>query len=91
MLMQASVTDTPGRSAWPGDDVLAAFLQVALDHQADDARVARGDLPGDVGGDLDLPAMLLAAVGVRDVDHHLLAQPRACAGAQAAVDVRRVR
>ena len=32
------------RQRLTGHDVLAAFLQVALDHQAGDARIARGDL-----------------------------------------------
>ena len=41
---------------------------------ADDARVARRHLPGDVLSDHDLALVLLAAVGVRDVYHHLLAQ-----------------
>ena len=57
-----------------GLDVLAAFVQVALDHHAGDAGVTVGDLAGHVLGHVDLAAVLLAAVGVREVDHHLFAQ-----------------
>ena len=59
-----------------GFDVLAPFLQVALDHHAGDACVASGDLRGHVLRHVDLAAVLLAAVGVREVDHHLRAQAR---------------
>ena len=55
-------------------NVLAAFVQGALDHHAGDAGVACGDLTGHVLGHVDLAAVLLAAVGVREVDHHLFAQ-----------------
>ena len=44
------------------------------DHHAHDARVARRQLRGDVARHLDLPLMLLAGIGVRAVDHYLLAQ-----------------
>ena len=47
---------------------------MALDHYAGDAGIARGDLTGHVLGHVDLAAVLLAAVGVREVDHHLFAQ-----------------
>ena len=57
-----------------GLDVLAAFVQVALDHHAGDAGVTVGDLAGHVLGHVDLASVLLAAVGVREVDHHLFAQ-----------------
>ena len=58
-----------------GRDVLAAFVQVAFDHHAGDAALASGDLCGHVGGHVDLAAVLLGAVGVRKINHHLLAQP----------------
>ena len=74
--MQASVIETPCLSGTPGTQVLPALLEVALDHHADDAPLAGGDLLGDVARDDDLPLVLLAAVAVRDVDHHLLAQAR---------------
>ena len=59
-----------------GNDVLTAFFEVALDHQAHDAVVTCGHLVGHVFGDGDLARVLLAAVGVRQVDHYLLAQAR---------------
>ena len=54
--------------------VLPAFFEVAFDHHAGDAAVAAGDLRGDVGADVDLARMLLLGIGMREVDHHLLAQ-----------------
>ncbi len=63
-------------------DVLPPFLQVAFDHQPRDAGIATGDLLGHVGRHVDLAAVLLAAVGVGDIDHDLRAQ--ACAFQQGA-------
>jgi len=40
-----------------------------FDHHADDAGIAGAQLPGHVGGDLQLQAILLAAVRMREVDH----------------------
>ena len=39
----------PNASGLPGLEVLAAFDQVRLDHHADDAPLAAGDLAADVG------------------------------------------
>ncbi|MPM90374.1 hypothetical protein SDC9_137495 [bioreactor metagenome] len=55
-------------------DVLAALFQMAFDHHAHDAMVASGHLVRHIFGNDDLARVLLAAVGVRQVDHHLLAQ-----------------
>ncbi len=74
--MQASVIETPCRSGWAGDQILASLLEVAFDHHAGDPVVARCDLRRHVAGHVDLPFVALAAVAVRDVDHHLLAQAR---------------
>ena len=54
--------------------ILAAFFQVAFDHDAGNAHVAGDNLAGNVGCHFDLLVVLLAAVGVREVDHHLFAQ-----------------
>ena len=54
--------------------VLAPFVQVAFNHDAGDARVTGCDLPGHVGGHVNLPDVLLAAVGMRKVDHDLFTQ-----------------
>ena len=59
-----------------GHDVLPAFVEVAFDHHAGDARFARRDLLAHRGRHRDLLAVLFVAVGVREVDHHLLAQAR---------------
>ena len=63
-------------------DVLPPFLQMAFDHQPRDAGIATGNLLGHVGRHVDLAAVLLAAVGVGDIDHDLRAQ--ACAFQQSA-------
>ena len=55
-------------------DVLTALVQMAFDHQASNALVTRCDLCGHVSGHIDLAAVLLAAVGVRQVHHDLRAQ-----------------
>ena len=55
---------------------MPAFFEVALDHPAGDAPLAGGDLRRYFVRHGDLPLVLLAAVAVRDVDHHLLAQAR---------------
>src|SRR5262249_47272333 len=44
-------------------------IQMALDHHAENARIATGDLSRDVARDIDLPFVPLPAVGVRAVDH----------------------
>ena len=49
-------------------------MQVALDHHAHDAALAARQLKGHVGSHLDLAAVLLGRVGMRAIDHHLLAQ-----------------
>ena len=52
-----------------GDEFLRAGDEIALDHDADDAAVAGGDLRGDVVADDGLAAVVLVAVGVAEVDH----------------------
>ena len=54
--------------------VLTPFVQVALDHQAHDARIARSNLPGNIVCHFNLFLVLLAAVGVRHIDHDLWRQ-----------------
>ena len=49
---------------------------MALDHDPRDAALAAGELRRHVGADVELALVLLAAVGMREVDHHLLAQAR---------------
>jgi iron complex outermembrane receptor protein len=56
------------------DQVLAAADQVRFHHHADDAVVAVRDLLRDVGAHRDLVFRLLAAVGVRRVDHQAARQ-----------------
>src|SRR5690606_15169497 len=56
-----------------GLQVLAAFFQMAFDHDADDARFALGQLPGDVVRHIDLALVRFVGVGVRAVDHDLFA------------------
>jgi hypothetical protein len=74
--MQASVMLLPYSSGLSGDQVLAAFDEVRLDHDADDALVAGGDLAGDVASPPRSALELLAAVGVREIDHHRAAGRR---------------
>lgn len=57
-----------------GREILAAFVDVAFDHHADDAAFAACELAGDIGADVDLARELLARVGMREVDHHALRQ-----------------
>ena len=57
-------------------DVLPAFVEVAFNHHAGDAGIATADLRGHIGGHINLLGVLFAAVGVREVDHDLLAQFR---------------
>jgi hypothetical protein len=87
--MQASVIDTPAAAA-ARHQVLPAFVQVALDHHAGDAALAAFDLACDVGRHVDLPAVLLGRVGVRAVDHHLLAQAGLAQHGAGGVDLRGV-
>jgi hypothetical protein len=54
-----------------GYKVLAAFLQVALDHHPDDPVLALGNLRSDIVNDIDLSPVLLAAIGMRGIDHDL--------------------
>ena len=54
--------------------ILAAFLQVAFNHDAGDTHVSCGNLAGNVGCHFDLLVVLLAAVGVRKINHDLFAQ-----------------
>ena len=58
---QASVIDTPGAAAGRGE-ILAAFLEMAFDHHAGDARVAAGQLRGHVLRDLDLAQVRLVGM-----------------------------
>src|ERR1035437_1641148 len=57
------------------DEFLRARDQIALNHHADDATVARGNLTSDVVRDDGLASVVLAAVGVRAVDHDARRQP----------------
>jgi hypothetical protein len=52
-----------------GNERLCAGHQVALDHYAHDASISCGNLPGDIVADDGLAAVVLAAVGVGEVDH----------------------
>src|SRR5262245_54315701 len=52
-----------------GNQLLASLDEVRLDHDADDAARAAGDLRADRARDLDLSLVLLGRVGVRAVDH----------------------
>ncbi len=80
----------PKLSALPGTQVLSSLDQVRLDHHADQAVLALRDLLADVDADLALAAVVLAAVGVRAVDHQALRQPRAGELAAGGLDARRV-
>ena len=60
----------------PRHNVLAAFVEVAFNHQAHDAGITPGHLRGHIGSHFNLLVVLLAAVGVRQVNHQLLAQAR---------------
>ena len=55
-------------------NVLTAFIQVAFNHDPSNAVVTRGNLSRHIGPHIHLALVLLAAVGVAHVDHHLLAQ-----------------
>ena len=55
------------RLAW--DDVLAAFDEMAFDHDAGDGVVSGADLAGDVVGDGGLVAVVLIGVAVGAIDH----------------------
>ena len=55
------------RLAW--DDVLAAFDEMAFDHDAGDGVISGADLAGDVVGDGGLVAMVLVGVAVGAIDH----------------------
>ena len=52
-----------------GNEFLRASDEIALDHDADDVAIALGDLRGHVVADDGLAAVILAAVGVAEVDH----------------------
>src|SRR5687768_7578115 len=64
------------RERLAGDEILAAFSEVAFDHHAEDALLAGGELARDVAPDLDLAAELLGRVGVREVDHEVRGEAR---------------
>src|SRR6056297_1735675 len=55
-----------------GNHVLSPGDQMTLDRRADNAGIPTGNLAGDILGHLDLPGVLLLAVGVREVDHQPL-------------------
>ena len=55
--------------AWSAD-LLVALDQIALDHDAENARFAVGQLAADVFADEQLAAVVLLAVGVAHIDHH---------------------
>ncbi len=93
--MHASVIDTPYWSGVARNEVLASRIQVAFDHDAEDAIVAGGDLRADVARDVDLAFVPALAVGVRAVDHELRREPGrgellACRGDARRVVVRRL-
>ena len=44
--------------------ILPAFVQMAFNHQPDDAVLTVSQLPGNVSGHVDLAAVLLGRVGV---------------------------
>ena len=52
-----------------GDELLRASDEIALDHYAHDAFIAGGDLGSDIVADVYLAAIVLAAIGVGEVDH----------------------
>ena len=70
--MQASVIETPCRSGTPGTRSCRPSSRWLSIMMPEDAPLAGGDLRAPLVGDVDLPLVALAAVAVRDVDHHLL-------------------
>src|ERR1700721_3900664 len=49
--------------------------QIALDHDAEDAAVSRGNLCGDIAAHEALTSVVLVAVGVAAVDHDMRRDP----------------
>ena len=68
---QAGVGDAAAVDERAGVLGLGAAEQVAFEHGGDDGAFAGGDLGGEVGGDEGLAEGVLAAVGVRAVDHEV--------------------
>src|SRR5439155_17895411 len=71
-------------------ELLTAFHQEALEHHADDAALARGQLLGDGSRDVSLTAEVLLAVAVAGVDHHAWRLRRLAQEREHALDVRAV-
>jgi hypothetical protein len=57
------------------NQILTARLEMAFDHDADDARVAGSDLRGNVLADSELLGRFLAAVAVASIDHDARRDP----------------
>jgi hypothetical protein len=67
---QASVMLCPGVNGRPASCFCAPPTRWLSEHHADDRPLATGDLRGEVGGDLRLVVVLLAAVAMAAVDEH---------------------
>ena len=65
----------PVDELFAGDQLLRSRDKIALKHHADDSIVAAGNLSGNVTADRRLPGMVLVAVGVTAIDHHLRTKP----------------
>ena len=66
----ASIGDTLAVDEWfPGEQILSSGFEVAFDHEAENAWVAGGDLPGHVLADAHLFGRLFAAVAMAAIDH----------------------
>src|SRR4051812_9765014 len=66
----------PEAQLFPRLEVLAAFHQVRLHHDAENPPLTATELAGDVAGHVHLPLVLLRGVRVRAVDHQALGQLR---------------
>ena len=62
------------RIGLPFDQILTPLNEVALYHHPEHGLATGGDLLADVGADFHLLLVLLGAIGVAEIHHHLLRQ-----------------
>ena len=68
----------PVNEFFSGNEILTAAFQIAFDHGAHNPGVAARDLAADLPADFDLAQVIFLAVGMTQVDHNALREPRRC-------------
>ena len=71
------------------NEILSAFLKMALDHDARDTSVACSNLLCHFAGHRDLALVLFAAVGMRYIDHNLFTQSGRAQQGASGIDIGR--